>query len=172
MVLEQLDLDSRRRDLGEVRLQEPAHVLGLLVWHQAEAHLGHRFGREHGLGPLTGIPRQESVHLTGGADPQALQNGPPSFPCERGRSYSQAEVVLVERETRDLRPCLGVPLQHIVVKALDGDAAIGVVEARDDARESGARIGDGTPVGARVHVGLGGARPELEVGEPAQREEQ
>ena len=57
----------------DVCLEELRHPIGILIGHQAKAHLRHRLGREHGLGALPRVAAQEPVDVTGGADPELLR---------------------------------------------------------------------------------------------------
>ena len=67
-------------------------------------------------------------------------------------------------------PLLGtrLPLADLVVESGDGDVAIRIVEARDDARERRRRVHHRAAIAARMQVLRWPLDVELEIGEPAQ----
>ena len=140
-----------------------ADRFGRLIGHEAEAHLRHRDGREHGLRTFAGVAAEQAVHFARGARPQPLERGIPRFTSQRRHTDFVHQRVVAERQRAHLRTHrLGERL-HIVVEARNRDAAVGVVHGGQNAGQRHRRIHDRATVHAGMQITAGAAHGDFEI---------
>jgi hypothetical protein len=112
-----------RRHLLHVLLEQVADLFRILVRHQPHADLRHRHGRQHRLRAFAGESRQQAVHFEGRPRPHALERGVAGFAKQLRRAELRLVFLLVERQLLPLGALFRPKLDHIVIEAVDLDAA-------------------------------------------------
>ena len=164
-----LDLDAWRAMPFEVAFDLFHNVFRQLVGDEPEGQFHKRLSRQDGLRALALVAAADAVHLGGRARPGALGGGVTGLPEETGRAGDGEEIRIAHAGQRG--PHLMFPIfqrPDLIVKSLDGDAAVERVKAGNEPRHRGGRIGDRTTEEAGVEVAFGAAQDDIAAGDAAQ----
>ena len=165
--------DGQRRARRYVRREMLRHQrddrVRILVGHEATGDLGVGLAGDHGLLAGAFISAPHAVDLDGRASPLALERRVARLAeCGRGADLFQPGL-LMERKGGNRGALRRREVTHAVVEPCNSDAAVRVVQRRDQARHGVQRVGDAPAVAARVQIlGRGGER-QLEPGKPTAR---
>ena len=123
------------------------------------------FAWKHGLRALAGVARKYPVDFAGRPDPEPLGDRiRPLTSCESS-SDRRREILFVERQAPDAVPRFVVPIEDVVVEAIDGDAAVGIEQRGQDLREGHAGVHDGPAEAAGMQITGWAVHVDLTVGE-------
>ena len=124
---------------------------------------------DHGLGALAGVAADDAVDVAGRARRDLLDQ----HAVLLARRHLQADLPeeFLRREVERLQVGLDVgrQLRHAVVEARHRDAAVLVVQRRDDARQHADRVGGAAAEHAGMQVAVGAGDDHLLVEQAAQR---
>ena len=173
--------------VGRDRVRRHAAAVGA----HGDPHAGDRRGRnvrgdrgDHRVRPLPGDQpardvagrnvRDDGVLAAGGdavdlkrrALPEPLERGEAGLADHLVETKTGAVGLLVEGDPADLRASRLRQFGDPVVEAIDGDPAVGAVQAREDVDERVQRVGDGAAEAAGVQVFIGTLDDDVEGGQP------
>src|SRR5687768_3923146 len=157
-----------RRDTLDMRLHQADDFLRSLVGNESAAHLRHRLGGQNSLRTFPRVSAEKAVDLTGRAGPESLQSSEAGLTRKLGDPGFMHEVFLIEWKRPHLRADLRTPFLNRIVKPIDCDVSIRIVERGEYSREGHCRIGYGSAVPSRMKIRLRPGDIDLEVGEPSQ----
>ncbi len=125
--------------------------VGILARHEAAGEVGDGAVRDDRV-LAAGA---HAVDLEGRAGPEPLEGRVARLAVQLGHAEVGLIGVVVPGDGSDLVSLVGAERGDAVVETLNGDGAVGGVQAREDAGEGGRRVGDGAAVAARVEVVIG-----------------
>ena len=125
-------------------------------------------GGDDGLGAGAGIAAPDAVHVAGGPGPLADQGLAALLSRRDGEADVAEEARLVEAEAVPGGGEVAADLGDVVVEAGKGDAALGVVQVRDDAAQQVGGVQGHAAVEAGMKVPRGGEKVDLGIGHAAE----
>ena len=132
-----LHLDAHRlgRDRFQMLFDQAECLLRFLIRHQPHGYLGIRLAGQHRLGPGFNVSAPDAVDVERRPGAGALDDGIVGLaPCVAHACFLQPAVA-IKGDPGQASPLLRIEVGHAIVKAGDGDPAVGVVQPGDHGAE-------------------------------------
>ena len=160
---------GRRRMGSQVTEKLVAHIVRVLVRHQAHRNFGLGRGRQNGLGAFAGKARQHAVDFERRPRANPFHSREISFTPQRGHAGLLAIMLIGVGQTRQLRAFFGAQRTHPVIETWQRNAAIRVVHAGNQITQHLGGVVNHAAKAARVQVARGAVDDQIIVSQAAQR---
>ncbi len=164
----EMKMNRGRRVLTKIILHEGGNLFGVLVGHEPEREFPHGLAGQDGLGPLALVTAADAVDFGRRARPNAFHRRVAFLPAQGRRAGHLEQLGFLQRKMLPRLPFPRRERLHVLVKAVDLDLEILVVQARDQTREDGDRVFHCTAENARVQIVVGPGHGDLNRAQAAQ----